>query len=176
MILRKARQKQWQIGVCSWTQRRRLSRVLNTPLTRNVELLEQLILKYKEDTGTVREYAVFYNILYRYMTSELHGTKIIDELNKAGQPKDKVLSILVDIMRCYNYFHLKKYHVMLEVAQEIEKQVIAIESERKFYIKACYIYRIIEVFAPVYLHYNRLDYAEKFAKAIIEANVSKNNF
>ena len=27
-------------------------------LTRNVELLKQLILKYKEDTGTVREYAV----------------------------------------------------------------------------------------------------------------------
>ncbi|MBW3490612.1 AimR family lysis-lysogeny pheromone receptor [Bacillus sp. FDAARGOS_1420] len=142
-------------------------------LTRNVELLKQLILKYKEDNGTVREYAVFYNILYRYITSELHGTKIIDELNKVGQPKDKVLSILVDIMKCYNYFHLKKYHVMLELAQEIENQVIAIESERKFYIKACYVYRVIEVFAPVYLHYNCLGYAEKFAKAIIEANVSK---
>ncbi|PER40812.1 hypothetical protein COL26_21885 [Bacillus thuringiensis] len=142
-------------------------------LTRNVKLLDELILKYKGETGTVREYAIIYNVLYRYITNELHGTKIIDELKTVGQPKDKVLSILVDIMKCYNYFHLKKYHMMLELIQEIEKQVIAIESERKFYIKACYVYRVIEVLAPVYLHYNRLDYAEKFANAIIDANVSK---
>ncbi|MED1303090.1 AimR family lysis-lysogeny pheromone receptor [Bacillus pacificus] len=142
-------------------------------LTRNVGLLKKLILKHKEDTGTVREYAIIYNVLYRYITSELHGTQIIEELKTVGQPKDKLLSILVDIMKCYNYFHLKKYHVMLELIQEIEKQVTAIESERKFYIKACYVYRVIEVFAPVYLHYNRLDYAKKFANEIIIANVSR---
>ncbi|OUB27299.1 hypothetical protein BK739_17925 [Bacillus thuringiensis serovar pirenaica] len=142
-------------------------------VTRNIELLHKLILKNKDEAGTIGEYVSVYGILYQYIVGEIHGTDIIDKLKKIGQPKDKVLNILVDIMKCYNYFHLKKYNLMLELIQEIEQQVKAIDSDRKSYIKECYIYRVAEIFAPVYLHYNHLDLARKFANVIIEANISE---
>lgn len=142
-------------------------------VTRNIKLLHKLILKNKEEAGTIGEYVSVYGILYQYIVGEIHGTDIIDKLKKIGQPKDKVLNILVDIMKCYNYFHLKKYNLMLELIQEIEQQVKAIDSDRKSYIKECYMYRVAEIFAPVYLHYNHLDLARKFANVIIEANISE---
>jgi len=142
-------------------------------VTRNIDLLHKLLIKHKSETGTVGEYVSVYGILYQYIIGEVHGTAIMDELKKIGQPKDKVLNVLVDIMKCYNYFHLKKYNLMLELIQEIEQQVKAIDSDRKSYIKECYIYRVAEIFAPVYLHYNQLDLARKFANVIIDANISK---
>lgn len=142
-------------------------------VTRNIYLLQKLLSKHKSETGTLGEYVSVYGILYKYIIGETHGTEIIEELKKIGQPKDKVLNILVDIMRCYNYFHLKKYNLMLELIQEIEQQVTAVDSDRKSYIKECYIYRVAEIFAPVYLHYNQLDLARQFAHVIIDANISE---
>ncbi|MBJ8031564.1 AimR family lysis-lysogeny pheromone receptor [Bacillus cereus group sp. N21] len=141
-------------------------------VTRNVELLNKLILKHENETGTVHEYVSVYRILYQYIIGEVHGTEIINQLKKVGQPKDKILNILMDIMKCYNYFHLKKYNLMLELIQEIEEQVEAVDGDRKSYIKECYIYRVAEIFAPVYLHYNHVELARKFANVIIEANIS----
>ena len=145
-------------------------------VTRNIDLLHKLLIKHKSETGTVGEYVSVYGILYQYIIGEVHGTAIMDELKRIGQPKDKVLNVLVDIMKCYNYFHLKKYNLMLELIQEIEQQVKGIDSDRKSYIKECYIYRVAEIFAPVYLHYNHLDLARKFANVIIDANISKRQF
>lgn len=142
-------------------------------VTRNINLLGKLLTKHKDETGTIREYVSVYGILYQYIIGEVHGTEIVNQLKKVGQPKDKVLNILMDIMKCYNYFHLKKYNLMLELIQEIEAQVEAVDSDRKSYIKECYIYRVAEIFAPVYLHYNHLDLARKFANVIIDANISE---
>ncbi|PEI37704.1 hypothetical protein CN556_11745 [Bacillus wiedmannii] len=142
-------------------------------VTRNINLLHKLLVKHNSETGTLGEYVSVYGILYKYIIGETHGTEIINELKKIGQPKDKVLNILVDIMKCYNHFHLKKYSLMLELIQEIEQQVMTVDSDRKSYIKECYIYRIAEIFAPVYLHYNQLDLARQFAHVIIDANISE---
>ncbi|MGG5766642.1 AimR family lysis-lysogeny pheromone receptor [Bacillus wiedmannii] len=142
-------------------------------VTRNIELLHKLLIKHKSETGTLGEYVSVYGILHKYIIGETHGTDIIEELKEIGQPKDKVLNILVDIMKCYNYFHLKKYSLMLELIQEIEQQVKVVDSDRKSYIKECYIYRVAEIFAPVYLHYNQLALARQFANVIIDANISE---
>ena len=62
-----------------------------------------------------------------------------------GLPTDSDLRILMNIMKCYNYYFSKEFVLMLGVAQETEKQIMKLKGERKLFIKQCYIHRIAEV-------------------------------
>ncbi|MGM2821480.1 AimR family lysis-lysogeny pheromone receptor, partial [Bacillus cereus group sp. Bce001] len=42
---------------------------------------------------------------------------------------------------------------------------------RKLFIKECYLHRLAEILAPVYLHRNELDLARHYASLIINANI-----
>ncbi|KAB2391049.1 hypothetical protein F8172_20275 [Bacillus cereus] len=140
-------------------------------LTRNTILLEQLIQKHSKETGTIREYVEVYTILFKYIKNIIKGSEITKELKKIGAIKDKVLEILTKIMECYEYYHLKKFNLMLETAETIESLVREIEGERKSFIKECYNYRIAELFAPIFLQKNNVDLARKYAHFLIHANV-----
>lgn len=140
-------------------------------LTRNTLLLERLIQKHSKETGTIREYVEVYTILFNYIKDIIKGSEITQELKKIGATKDKILEILMKIMECYEYYHLKKFNLMLETAEMIELQVRQIEGERKSFIKECYNYRIAELFAPIFLQKNNVGLARKYANFLINANV-----
>ncbi|WP_144489718.1 AimR family lysis-lysogeny pheromone receptor [Bacillus thuringiensis] len=140
-------------------------------LTRNTTLLEKLIIKHSKETGTLREYVEVYTILFKYIKDIIKGSEITSQLKEIGCTKDKVLEILKRIMECYEYYHLKKFNLMMETAEMIELQVQQIEGERKAFIKECYTYRIAELFAPIFLQRNNVDIARKYADFLINANV-----
>lgn len=91
-------------------------------ITRNISLLEKLLGKYKHENGTIKEYVSVYKILYNYITNEISGDKLIDEIQTIGLPTDSDLRILMNIMKCYNYYFSKEFVLMLGVAQETENK------------------------------------------------------
>ncbi|KAA6470439.1 helix-turn-helix transcriptional regulator [Bacillus cereus] len=142
-------------------------------ITRNISLLEKLLGKYKHENGTIKEYVSVYKILYNYIINEIQGNKLIDEIQTIGLPTDSDLRILMNIMKCYNYYFSKEFVLMLGVAQEAEKQIMKLKGERKLFIKQCYIHRIAEVLGPAYLRLNNLEAARHYAYIIKHANISK---
>ncbi|MHB0801828.1 AimR family lysis-lysogeny pheromone receptor [Bacillus thuringiensis] len=141
-------------------------------LTRNVTLLKQLIEKHSKERGTILEYVKVYSVLYRYITDEIAGTEIIYELKKIGRTKDRVLEILIKILKCYEYYHRKKFDLMLETVKVIESKVRKIDGERKLFIKECYTYRIAELFAPIYLKRNNTKLTRNYAQILINTYAS----
>jgi hypothetical protein len=139
-------------------------------ITRNVDLLGNLITKHKKEKGILSECVAVYSIIYGYMTDEISGFDLIAHLKKYGQIKDESLKILVDIIKCYNYFFQKKFHLMLETAHEAE-QDLANLGNRELFIKESYLHRIAEVLDSAYLFLNNLPLARHYAFIIINADI-----
>ncbi|PFZ19523.1 AimR family lysis-lysogeny pheromone receptor [Bacillus wiedmannii] len=140
-------------------------------ITRNVALLKKLITKHKKEDGVIKDYINVYRILYRYMVDEIEGFDLIDELRKIGQIEDSALIILVNIMKCYTYYFERKFHLMLEVAKEAEQMIFDLSDARKLFIKECYLHRLAEILAPIYLFQNQLDLARHYSFLITNANI-----
>lgn len=139
-------------------------------ITRNIELLKKLLVKYSKEKGTLGEYVAVYTIIYRYMVNEISGFYLISRVKKVGQVKDEALNILIEIIKCYNYYFEKKFPLMLETAREAEKNLQFL-GKREHFIKECYLHRIAEVLGPVYLHLNNLKLARHYAFTIINADI-----
>ncbi|PGP53973.1 hypothetical protein COA00_32590, partial [Bacillus cereus] len=141
-------------------------------LVRDRVLLNKLLEKHKNESGTVAEYVNIYGVLYKYMNGDILGTEIIKCLKMHNRPSDNMLNILIDIMKCYDYYHQKKFNAMFDLVDEIEKELISIdESDRKMFLKECYMYRLAEVFAPLNLQRKNLESSRYYAKLLIEANL-----
>lgn len=141
-------------------------------LVRDKVLLNKLLEKHKNESGTVAEYVNTYGVLYKYMNDEISGTEIIKCLKMYNRPSDNMLNILIDIMKCYDYYHQKKFNAMFDLVDEIEKELISIdESDRKTFLKECYMYRLAEVFSPLNLQRKNLESSRYYAKLLIEANL-----
>jgi hypothetical protein len=139
-------------------------------ITRDIELLGNLIAKYEKEKGTLGEYVSIYTIIYKYMINEISGLDLIVNINKIGVIKDGVLNILVDIVKCYNYYFEKNFPLMLATARQAEKSLQFL-SKRELFIKECFLHRIAEVLGPVYLHLNNLKLARHYAFTIINADI-----
>ncbi|MGI2709028.1 AimR family lysis-lysogeny pheromone receptor [Bacillus cytotoxicus] len=140
-------------------------------ITRNVKLLRQLIQIHKKSDGVIRDYINVYSIIYNYMQGKIKGIDLIENLNKIGRVEDSTLNILVNIIKCYNYFAQKKIHIMLEVAQDVSSMMGDLSDSRKLFIKECFLHRLAEILAPIFLHRNQLHLARKYASLIINANI-----
>lgn len=140
-------------------------------ITRNIELLKKLLIKYEEEKGTtIAEYVAIYSIIYNYMTNIINGFDIIDQLKKVGQIKDEQLKMLSSILKCYNYFFQGKFHLMLEIAHEVEQDLVNM-GKRELFIKECYLHRIAEILDSAYLFLNNLPLARHYAFIIINAGI-----
>ncbi|ARO65518.1 Uncharacterized protein B5E39_3183 [Bacillus cereus] len=62
-------------------------------------------------------------------------------------------------------------YLMLDLALEVEEMIKNLSDSRKLFIKECYLHRLAEILAPVYLHRNELDLARHYASLIINANI-----
>lgn len=141
-------------------------------LIRDKVLLNKLLEKHKKESGTVGEYVNIYGVLYKYMNDEISGTEIIKYLKKYNRPTDNMLNILIDIMKCYDYYHQKKFNTMFDLVDEVEKELDLIEeSDRKIFLKECYMYRLAEVFSPLNLQRKNLESARYYANVLIEASL-----
>lgn len=139
--------------------------------TRNISLLKKLIKKHKKEIGIVKDYVNVYSVIYKYMNYDIEGDEIIDNLKKIENTEDGTLAILVNILKCYDYFAQKKIHLMLDLALEIEEMIKELSDSRKLFIKECYLHRLAEILAPVYLHRNELELSRHYAFLIINANI-----
>ncbi|WP_420986232.1 AimR family lysis-lysogeny pheromone receptor [Bacillus toyonensis] len=140
-------------------------------ITRNVSLLKKLIKKYKKEVGIIGDYINVYNIIYKYMNYDIEGQEIIGNLKKIEYTEDTTLMILVNILKCYDYFAQKKIHLMLDLALEVEEMIKKLSDNRKLFIKECYLHRLAEILAPVYLHRNELELSRHYSFLIINANI-----
>lgn len=140
-------------------------------ITRNVNLLKKLIKKHKKETGIVGDYIDVYKIIYKYMNYDIEGYEIIEHLKKIENTEDSTLTILINILKCYDHFAQKKIHLMLDLALEVEEMIKNLSDSRKLFTKECYLHRLAEILAPVYLHRNELDLARHYASLIINANI-----
>lgn len=138
--------------------------------TRNIKLLGNLITKHENEKGTLAEYVAIYSIIYKYMIDEISGFDLITHVKKVGQIKDEPLKIVVEILKCYNYFFQRKFHLMLDVAHEVEKSLQFL-SKRELFMKECYLHRIAEVLDHAYLFLNNLKQARHYAFIIINADI-----
>jgi hypothetical protein len=137
-------------------------------ITRNKPLLKQLIDLYVKDK-TVSKYVAVYSILYDFYTDEIEAKDLIIRLNKVGQLTGE-LALLSDIIKCYNYYYFEKYHLILETAKAVERQVYEL-NERHLFIKESYLHRIAELLGHVSVHFNDVESARHYAYLIINANI-----
>lgn len=137
-------------------------------ITRDKELLRKLIDMYKDEKG-FSKYVKVYSILYKFYINEIGAKDIASELRKVGSLPDE-LYILGEIMKCYNYYYLEKYALMLETAQQAEILVSEL-GDRKLFIKECYLHRIAEVLGNVSLFYNDKEATRFYAFVIINADI-----
>ncbi|PHD57706.1 AimR family lysis-lysogeny pheromone receptor [Bacillus wiedmannii] len=140
-------------------------------ITRDVSLLKKLIKKHKKEVGIIGDYINVYNVIYKYMNYDIEGHEIIGNLKKIEYTEDNALMILVKILKCYGYFAQKKIHLMLDLALEVEEMIKNLSDSRKLFIKECYLHRLAEVLAPVYLHRNELELSRHYSFLIINANI-----
>lgn len=140
-------------------------------LTRNTTLLKKLIDKHAEEKASIKEYVQVYGVLYGYMVNEIAGTDIEVRLDKIGNIQDPVLRVLVDIMKCYNYYFNKEFERMLTVSQGIESKILSISENRKSFIKNCYIHRVAELLCIACFQLNDLESTRHYANIIIHANI-----
>ncbi|WP_252431449.1 AimR family lysis-lysogeny pheromone receptor [Peribacillus butanolivorans] len=138
-------------------------------ITRDKELLGKLLEKYKDEKGVLAKYISVYSILYRYYMYEFEADQLISELRKVKSLPEE-LYILAEIMKCYNYYFLGKYALMLETAQEAEILVSEL-GERRLFIKECYLHRIAEVLGNVSLFFNDIEATRFYAFVIINADM-----
>jgi hypothetical protein len=139
-------------------------------IIRNIALLGNLITKYENEKGKLAEYVAIYSIIHKYMTDELSGLDLIMHVKKVGQVKDESLKIIIEILKCYNYFFQRKFNRMLDVAKEVEESLQFL-SKRELFLKECYLHRIAEVLDHAYLFLNNLKQARHYAFIIINADI-----
>jgi hypothetical protein len=137
-------------------------------ITRNKPLLNALIEKHREDKSLTK-YIAIYSILYDFYTNKIGAKDLISRLGKIGQLKGE-LSILCDIIKCYNYYFAEKYWLMLETAKDAEERINSL-GDRHLFLKECYLHRIAEVLGNVGLFLNDLESARYYANLIINANI-----
>jgi hypothetical protein len=137
-------------------------------ITRNKELLKMLLDKYKDDKSFSKHVAV-YTVLYDYYMFKYEADELPDKLEKVGQLKGD-LGILSDIIKCYNYYYVEEYHLMLATAKQALKAIHKL-SDRQLFIKECFLHRIAEVLGHVSLHLNDIEAARFYANVIINADI-----
>jgi hypothetical protein len=137
-------------------------------ITRNKELLKKLIDKYQDDVSLSKHVAM-YTVLYDYYMFKYEADELVNKLEKVGQVKGE-LTILADIIKCYNYYYMEEFHLMLATAKQAAKAIHAL-SDRQLFIKECYLHRIAEVLGQVSLYLNDIDSARFFANIIINADI-----
>jgi hypothetical protein len=137
-------------------------------ITRNKELLKKLIDVHQNDEP-LSKYVAVYTILYDYYMFKFEADVLPAKLEKVGQLKGE-LSILADIMKCYHYYYLKEYHLMLATAKGVEKSIYKL-SDRHLFIKESYLHRIAEVMGHASVHFNDVESARYYANLIINANI-----
>jgi hypothetical protein len=140
-------------------------------ITRNIELLNNLITKYAKEKGGIGDYVSVYTIILKYMTNEISGYDLTSHVRKLGAVKDESLNILVDIIKCYNYYFEQNFNSMITTAREVEKNLQFLSNKRELFIKECYLHRIAEVLGPAYLHLNNRKLARHYAFTIINADI-----
>ncbi|MHB0800511.1 AimR family lysis-lysogeny pheromone receptor [Bacillus thuringiensis] len=140
-------------------------------ITRNTSLLKKLVEKYKKEGGVIGDYINVYKVIYRYMNYDIEGYEISDNLKEVENTEDCTLVILVNILKCYDYFAQKKIHHMLDLALKVEEMIKNLNDSRKLFIKECYLHRIAEILAPVYLHMNELELSRHYSFLLINANI-----
>jgi hypothetical protein len=139
-------------------------------ISRNIQLLGNLITKHKNEKGSIGEFVAVYTVIYKYMTNEINGIDIITHIKNCGQIKDEILKVLIEILKCYNYYFQSKYHLMLETAHEAEKALLFL-GKRELFFKECFLHRIAEALEPAYLFLNNHELARHYASIIINADI-----
>ena len=137
-------------------------------ITRNKELLKKLIDMYQDDKS-LSKYVGVYTVLYDYYMFEYEADELPEKLEKVGSLKNE-LGILSDIIKCYNYYYVEEYHLMLATAKQAVKAIAKL-SDRQLFIKECYLHRIAEVLGHVSLLLNDIKNARFYANAIINADI-----
>lgn len=137
-------------------------------ITRNKELLKKLIDMYQDDKS-LSKYVGVYTVLYDYYMFECEADELPEKLEKVGSLKNE-LGILSDIIKCYNYYYVEEYHLMLATAKQAVKAIAKL-SDRQLFIKECYLHRIAEVLGHVSLLLNDIKNARFYANAIINADI-----
>lgn len=137
-------------------------------VTRNIDLLKTLIDKYQNDKS-LNKYVAIYTILYDGYINKIGAKDLISRLDKIGQIKGE-LAILASIIKCYNYYYVENYHLMLETTKEAKKAINKL-SDRQLFIKESYLHRIAEVLGHVSVHFNDIKSARFYASVIINANM-----
>lgn len=137
-------------------------------ITRNKELLNQLITKYQSDKSLSKHVAV-YSVLYDGYTNKISQKDLIPCLNKIGNLSNE-LSILSNIIKCYSHYYFDKFHLMLETSYECLEMIKNL-GDRHLFIKESYLHRLAEVLGHVSIHFNDVESARHYANLIINANI-----
>jgi hypothetical protein len=137
-------------------------------ITRNKPLLKSLLDKHKDDKSFCKHVAI-YTVLYDFYVDNICASDLISRLEKVGQLKGE-LAILSDIIKCYYYYYVEEYHLMLATAKQALKAIHKL-SDRQLFIKESYLHRIAEVLGHVSLHLNDIESARFYANIIINADI-----
>ncbi|WP_439846108.1 AimR family lysis-lysogeny pheromone receptor [Bacillus spizizenii] len=140
-------------------------------IKRDVSLLGDL-LDSAEGDDTLSAYYGIYNLIYKFMRREIAFLDLHELLKEVRISRDKNLSIIVDIYKCYLLYYQKDFLGILQIANAIEKDIQNMGRDRSSFFKQCYIYRLAEVLMPVHLHFNNFEASRNFAKILLYSNIS----
>jgi hypothetical protein len=84
------------------------------------------------------------------MINEISGYDLTAHVRKLGALKDESLNILVEIIKCYNYYFEQNFTLMIATAHvKPKKNLQFLSNKRELFIKECYLHRIAEVLGPL---------------------------
>jgi hypothetical protein len=140
-------------------------------ITRNKELLQLLLGKYKEEKGVIGECIKVYSFILKYLDKKVIWKDAKPQIKELKTINDKTLFILIELIQLYYYYHTNQFHLLLEVAEELHQDILALSDGREMFIKECYILRICEVLVPANFHVNNIASTRFYANILINSKI-----
>ncbi|WP_412095554.1 AimR family lysis-lysogeny pheromone receptor [Bacillus inaquosorum] len=138
---------------------------------RDVELLGKLLEMSEGDEALV-PYVRTYRILHDYMTYKTDFKQLSSQMSKLKVYGNKELNTLKRIYKCVSYYYYKDYYGITREAEEVNKELSKMNTERSLFYKECYSYRLSEVLAPAYLSLNEAALCSYHANVLIKGEVN----
>ncbi|WP_144500153.1 AimR family lysis-lysogeny pheromone receptor [Bacillus pumilus] len=143
-------------------------------LTRNVDLLKNLLKKTKNKGGILNECEEIYSLILDFMESKKDPKSMSEYISEIKKPKDAPLGILVDIYNLIAKFHKKDFADFHKSLYEVEKSIAELKDDDNIntFYKKCFLHRLAEIASFSFLHLNDTAKTRHYACIVINGGLS----
>jgi hypothetical protein len=120
-------------------------------------LIEEFLKSNKKE---IKEWGVVYDLDRKSALRELTGYDLINEVSPV-QFKQLEVKVFAKLVQVYEYYDMKEFKLMKNIAQDIENEIRSIKDE---FIKDSYLTRFCLIMTSVMFHEGDLESCRKYAQ------------